>query len=295
MNVLVTGATGFVGSYITKELLTRGYNVCGITQRGVTNYIDDISSHPCFHLVQHDLSEEFDLPDNFHALINAAAESRDNMAGFENYLSRNIIGTRNIINFCIKKSIKKVIHLSSMSIYGKVYDDIVTEKTESISPGNYGLSKLFAERMFKEENENIAAICLRLPGILGKEAKYPWLVQVLKALVAKKPIVVYNPDALFNNALYVKNLAYFTADLVTMDLHAFDVINISAQSPLKIIDVIYHLSTALKLSPHIDISCEKRHSFIISTQRAEKYYHYTPEALRDTLNRFTEDYCTHKG
>ena len=57
MNVLVTGATSFVGSHFCLELIDRGYNVFAISYSGRTRKVESLLGYTTFHLQTEDLRD----------------------------------------------------------------------------------------------------------------------------------------------------------------------------------------------------------------------------------------------
>ena len=67
-------------------------------------------------------------------------------------------------------SIKQVIYLSTMAVYGDINVDVLSEKTIINNPNLYGLSKYSGENYIKEtcKNKNVKLAIIRLPGVVGK-------------------------------------------------------------------------------------------------------------------------------
>lgn len=138
MKTLVTGAAGFLGSFLSEELLSNGYNVVGIDNffRGKREYLP---RHKNFTFYKMDLSKEYDKFSElvkkekpellFHyAAINGTKYFYD--IPFQ-VINDNVRMTQNVLEACKNSSIKKIIYASSSEIYGEPLE-IPTPETHPI-------------------------------------------------------------------------------------------------------------------------------------------------------------------
>jgi len=167
--VLVTGGTGFLGSQLIQRLINEGYPVRVLARKlskiehlknlGVEVFFGDVAD-------QESLSAAFAGVD---LVIHAAADTAGNAKMGE--LS-TIQGTKNILDLCRRFAVKKLVYISSCSVYG-VADykkgDLVTEESSLERfpelRGSYSLAKLKAEQIITEAivDRHLPIVCLR-PG-----------------------------------------------------------------------------------------------------------------------------------
>lgn len=121
-SILVTGGAGFVGSHLCRALLEKEFYVVAIDN--LSNGIKDNVPKGAV-LVEADLSKDtwFDLLDiyNFDIVIHCAAQASNAMS-FDDPKqdwNSNQVSTWNVINFCKKRSIQRLIFTSTMSVYGE--------------------------------------------------------------------------------------------------------------------------------------------------------------------------------
>lgn len=204
MRVLVTGANGFIGNYIMDYLAFHNVDTVGISKHNDKN--------PA--IVCCDLAEDIFLDGEFDCIVHTAAQNPTAAANMQSYLRNNVAATQNIISYAKRKHIKKFINMSAVSMFGEVQDSKLNEETKICNPSNYGISKYIAERILMEENE--MDICsLILPGVLGCASNgSPWLRTVAMKMVANEKISYFNGDALFNNLLYVEDLAKYVLYII---------------------------------------------------------------------------------
>lgn len=133
--ILVTGAAGFIGYHVTKNLLDKNYKVFGIDN--LNDYYDvSLKKNRLQELHQQKKSENFkfskmdicDLKDleilfkeqKFEVVINLAAQAgvRYSLENPHAYLKSNLEGFINILECCRHNSIEHLIYASSSSVYG---------------------------------------------------------------------------------------------------------------------------------------------------------------------------------
>ena len=150
--ILVTGASGFIGSEVIKNLIEKRYPVIGIDAK---DPIDNLSGSLNFTFLRADISNKgpiLDEPKNTDVLIHCAAlvHNRSDDLSKNNYFSINYDGTRNILSFLDKDKVKHIIFLSTVSVYGDSANiSIVDENTRTAPADYYGESKLAAESAVK--------------------------------------------------------------------------------------------------------------------------------------------------
>src|SRR5882757_3791027 len=150
--VLVTGGTGFLGAYILRELVEKGYAVRAIRRSNRQPFYIPPSILEKVEWVPGDIMDPFGLEevmDGIDAVIHAAAlvsfASRDRHELF----TTNIEGTANVVNAAIACGIRRFVHISSVAALGrKKKEEKVTEEKKWESSKNqtsYGISKFYGE------------------------------------------------------------------------------------------------------------------------------------------------------
>lgn len=178
--VFITGATGFLGSHLACLLLKQGYRVVAMRRNpqseGLFPKIHQFHQLPqAFQPVwiTGDILDIDDLCDAiqdvdavFHCAAKVSFERKDKFALMQN----NVIGTRNVVNACLKNKIPKLVYASSVAAIGRTENEApITEKTdwvESNLNSQYAISKNLAEQEVWRGSEEGLQVTMVNPGII---------------------------------------------------------------------------------------------------------------------------------
>ena len=206
-NILVTGGCGFIGSHITLELLTKGYNVTVLdsninSSKNVIGRIKELSllsnSNNIGNLffVKGDIRDEMKLYDLFsrRTFGNPIINSVIHLAGLKSvkesilnpldYWDVNVKGVINLLNTMIENNCFSMVFSSSATVYGhpEIVPIIEDFDTKPINP--YGRTKLTVENILNDlcssHSVNLKVVNLRYfnpigahsSGVLGENPKY---------------------------------------------------------------------------------------------------------------------------
>lgn len=180
--IIVTGASGFVGFYLTDELHRQGFDVLAVDKSG-TEEADYFKQRGIKHL-QMDITKEEEfakLPtENIEAFINLACVQPANMPDESydpaKYISVNVLGVVHILKFCLKHKVGKVLHtISHRNVQGlwEKGEVINEESPRAIKfTGKYSMFSI-SESAAADVIENFRqeygmnAIIFRLPSVYG--------------------------------------------------------------------------------------------------------------------------------
>ncbi len=187
MKILITGASGFIGSFIVEEALKQGFETWAAVRKSSSKeYLQDER----IHFIELNLSSKAQLieqlrPHQFDYVVHAAGVTKClNKADFRRI---NTEGTKNLVDALLdlQMPLKRFVFLSSLSVFGAIkerlpYDEIREDDTPQPNT-EYGRSKLEAERYIDSIGSRIPYIILRPTGVYGpKEKDYFMMAKSIK-------------------------------------------------------------------------------------------------------------------
>ena len=133
-NILITGATGLIGTAIVKSLMRNAsidYDIYAIgrNRERARKRFQTYKDNKHFHFIQHDVTEELKSKTNFHYIIHAASNASPSF--FSKYpvdiMRSNIDGTLNLLDYGRKHNMERFLYVSSGEIYGEGDGRVFTE------------------------------------------------------------------------------------------------------------------------------------------------------------------------
>jgi nucleoside-diphosphate-sugar epimerase len=180
--VLVTGATGFVGSHVTQAFVEAGHEVrCSLRTTGDPRWISDLP----VKLVPLDLTRPEDLPravEDVDVVVHAAGLVKARRTS--DYRLVNTEGTRKLATAAKEARVRRFVLISSLAARGPDNTPPGDERDRPASA--YGRSKLEAEEILRPFGKQMEVVTLRPAGIYGprdteilplfKMARGGWLI-----------------------------------------------------------------------------------------------------------------------
>lgn len=289
MRVLVTGVSGFSGSAVARRLAQAGFDVVG-THRRDTNFLASLRDRPRLQLIRCDLADAASLPGPFDAVVHTAATSPGPGTSIAQLVRDNIDGAFALIDAARHWETSRVVFFSSLSLHGRIQQEIVTEETPVRDPDPYGASKLLAEQRLAELASELPALALRLPAVLGPGAHRHWLASVAARLAEGRPVRAFHLDRPFNNATHIDDVTAFVADLLRRDVwHGFDSAILGAAGSITVREAIERLADTLGVAAKIEQIAPTKPSFTLSSAHAVRRYGYRPPEIGALIDRYGRD------
>ena len=177
MKILITGASGFIGSFIVEEALNRGFETWAAVRKSSSKeWLQDER----IHFIELNLSSRQQLVEqlrhqDFDYVVHAAGVTK--CLNIQDFRRINTEGTKNLVEAILEVGmpLKRFVYLSSLSIFGAIkeqqpYEEI--RETDTSQPNTeYGRSKLEAELYLDSVGSRIPYIILRPTGVYGPREK----------------------------------------------------------------------------------------------------------------------------
>ncbi len=183
--ILLTGATGFLGSYLLLELLQQGYDVralrrpssgSGQIERVMQTYAaGSLGITDRVEWVTGDIFDIYSLEDAMKGcdtVVHAAGLVSFHRKDRKALIDINVEGTANVVNVALHERIGKLMYISSIAAFGRGGDDaVITEKTiwkTSRMNSRYAISKYNGEKeVWRGQEEGLPVVVVNPAIILG--------------------------------------------------------------------------------------------------------------------------------
>ena len=187
--ILVTGASGFIGSFIVEEALRRGWDTWAAVRRSSSKaYLQDER----IHFIELDFADEAQIVGQlchhkFDYVVHAAGVTK--CLDPYDFRRMNTEGTKSLVNalLALEMPIKKFVFISSLSVFGAIHEEQPYEEireTDRPRPNTaYGRSKLWAEQWLDSLAPLITFpyVVLRPTGVYGpRERDYYLMAKSIK-------------------------------------------------------------------------------------------------------------------
>ncbi len=192
LNAFITGATGFVGSNLARELLAAGWNVTALARAGASR--KDLEGFNV-RWREGDLTQAESLieamPADIDCVFHVAADTNVWAPNNERQTRVNVEGTRNIIQAAMRRGAARFIHTSSFIVWGFQGTPLreTSQRQENADWINYVRTKHTAEELVRAavRERDFKAVIVTPAHILGPGDRHNWSRMILLVDQKKLP------------------------------------------------------------------------------------------------------------
>ncbi len=159
MKAFITGASGFIGTHLARQLLQQNWQV------SILRHKRDLPDLGKFQVFRGDVRDSSSLKDMFKGtdvLFHLAAALGASRINKKEFFAINVQGTENVLKAAADAGVGRVIHFSSAGVFGSVRENRPVKETHAPSPRDvYDKTKLEGEKIalrFADNGENIVVI-----------------------------------------------------------------------------------------------------------------------------------------
>jgi UDP-glucuronate 4-epimerase len=332
--ILITGAAGFIGFHLCKYLLEQGKQVLGLDN--LNDYYDPQLKHDRlkelgisvpleekigalsskypdqFTFVKGNLEDDevwkylgtgFDIGDIIH--LAAQAGVRYSLENPKAYISSNINGFLQVLEFCRNKKITHLIYASSSSVYGMNSMQPFSEEERCDKP-----ISLYAAT--KRSNEMMAYTYFNLYGIRSMGLRFftvygPWGRPDMAPMIFSQKAMEGEPIKVFNHGNQSRDFTYIDDIVRGIDqvfeskekIQGADICNIGNGSPIRLMDFIAAIEQALGMEiqkEYLDAQPGDVQNTYADTSKLADLFGYRSETpIQDGVKKFMEWYKGYYG
>ena len=241
MSITIIGGSGFVGSFLIKEL--QDYKV-GNLDKNPSPFFDNISDIGDIRNVN-----EIKIPKDTNSVVLLAAEHKDDVSPTSLYYDVNVQGTKNVLDAMDKAGVKNIIFTSSVAIYGlnKTNPD---EKHPEDPFNHYGKSKWQAELVIKEWYDNDPSgksITIVRPTVIFGERNRGNVYNLLKQISSGKFMMIGEGQNKKSMA-YVGNIVALIKDRLEKQKEGLHIFNYADKPDFSMSELVSVIESKMKIS-----------------------------------------------
>jgi len=245
--VYVTGCLGFIGSYVTRACLKKGWYVKGIdkiTYASRPELLKEFKKYDNFTFHKEDIVDLNWLYDCDY-IINTAAETHvdNSIVQSDDFVHSNINGVHNLLELIRKNShfdMPTLLHFSTDEVYGDIVDGAHKE-TDLLKPSNpYSATKAAADQLILAWNRTY-----KVPYIIVRPTNNYGIGQYVEKLIPKvckflsigRKIPLHNNGEPYRMWLHAKDTARAITTIIESG-KTNEIYNISGNFEQKNIDTV---------------------------------------------------------
>lgn len=207
MKVLVTGGTGFIGSNLTRRLVDLGHKVNVLVRPG--SNLGKIAGLEV-EKTSGDLGDYQSLVKAMNGrdvVFNLAAGLPYHKLSSEEYTLANDIGVKNIVQACLKAEVKRLVHVSTVGVYGATLVSGVDESAPLNLTDHYSRTKALGDKHILEavKAHGLPAVIIRPTIAYGPGDTRPGFLNLF-VLIKKRMFVPVGGGENYFHTIYIENL-----------------------------------------------------------------------------------------
>ncbi len=255
MNILITGAAGFLGYSISESLLKKKHKIYGLDNLNdyySVNYkkkrLNELKKFRNFIFIKADISNYKILDQIFKKkkidlVLHFAAQAgvRYSVLQPQEYISSNISGFINILEICRKKKIRKVFYASSSSVYGENFNYPWKERYKIKPISLYAKTKKFNEEIanFYFEKYKIQVIGFRFFTIFGEWGRPDmFLFKLFKSILNKNILEINNYGKHLRDFTYINDVKKILISILNKKFARHQIYNICSNKPISLLQIL---------------------------------------------------------
>ena len=260
MNILVTGAAGFIGFHLCEKILKNtNFKVYGVDNLNPyystvlkKKRIIELKKNKNFRFKKFDLKNnityKFLGKKNFKFIFHLAAQPgvRFSVSDPKRYIDENILAFTKVLEFARLQKCLCTFFASSSSVYGDSKKFPINEEMELKPKNVYGLTKKFNEELayFYSKNFKMKLVGLRFFTVFGPWGRPDMLtLKLLDKIKSKKTFHVNNFGNHSRDFTYIEDVInmVFNLFLKYRKIKIFDYFNLCSNNPINLMKIINHI------------------------------------------------------
>ena len=235
MNILITGASGFIGSYLFKFFNEKGYNVYGLVRKKPSiKYFNKFNNKLIISDLNNFKKLQKKIPTKIDVIIHSGASNdQDTNKDIAQAYKTNIYGTRNICEIAKIKNVKKFFYFSVLQVYGRELIGNIKENSKINCDNDYSLTHYLAENICEKYSKTINTkfSIMRLGYMFGcpidKKIDRKTLIPFIfcKQAIEEKEIILASKGKAQRDFVSLKTLGLIIEKKIIKKIKSFEILN----------------------------------------------------------------------
>ena len=253
MNILVTGAAGFIGSHLCEKLVKDKKNkVIGVDtfivpaeRRADSVPVIRLLNHPQVQFIQKDLltsdlSELLSGIDVIYHLAGMPGVRSSWGKDFDPYVTNNILLTQRLLEAAKEMPLKKFIYASTSSIYGEM-NGKVSENTLPVPLSPYGITKLSGEHLCHvyQKSHQVPVVITRFFTVYGPRQRPDMAFhRFIKQILNEETLTIFGDGTQSRDFTYISDCVDGITSILHHDQLIGTTLNIGGKERSSVNDII---------------------------------------------------------
>ena len=299
MNILVTGATGFIGSHLCKELIQRGHHVFALSHSGRTRNTESLLRHKEFRLQTGDIQDTDTMRDmvknnRIETIFHLAAQLPSD-SDIDNPLlcfDTNTRGTLNILNAACLNDVDKFIYSSTMSVYSEPPQYLPVDESHPVQPSTvYSAAKLAGELCCSLYSRAMNIVMLRYSGAYGRgERESNAIPTFINQALNNRPVTIDGDGTQTSDFVYIDDVIQGT--LLAWEKNKHGVYNIGSGEELSVRELAERIINISNSKSEVALSgkaTERPFAFFLDVTKSQEALGYSPRSLDEGLHAYLRE------
>ena len=244
-NVLVFGASGFVGSNLIKKSLDE-LNLIPVARDASLNYVNVELSSPDF---------VSSLPKDVDVVIYLAQSNayRNFPEGAKDMQQVNANAVLQIANWSIENNVEKIIYASTANVYAD-QNSSFTKDSPTNPSSFYGFSKLTGEGILKQFSSLISVDIFRFFSIYGPNQNGMLIPMMINRVRNSEKVTITNKEGLFLSPVYIDDVVNLLIERAKniAETPTFNILNVSGEEVISLAEIVDIIGEKVKIEPNIE-------------------------------------------
>lgn len=261
MKILITGASGFIGSNLVRSLAEKH------TVYAVVRKKKKFVGNPQVNFIEVDLArKDFveELPSGINTVLHLAQSSRyrDFPDGVEDMISININSTGLLLDWARRSEVKHFVFSSTANVYAQTGEKF-TEKSGTSPNSYYGASKLAAEQLVTQYAEYFAVDILRLFTVYGPGQRGMLIPQIIQKIQSREDIYLASKAGIYLTPIYIDDLLNIFSKIIEInnDLKLC-IMNVCGNESVSLGQIVNNIDEILNIETPIQVTKDTPLNFI---------------------------------